>query len=98
MEEINRVATHEIKIETTTLNNPDVTEEQLKNLLLAQAASKLADYIKRTENEDGSVTFSMHFVSLDPENYGDLKETEWMYKDLNDESEDNAQLDEEEVE
>jgi hypothetical protein len=37
---------------------------------------------------------SIHFVSLDHENYGDLKEVEWMYKDLNDEAEDNAQVDE----
>lgn len=94
MDEINRVPTHETNIKRD-IGTYD--ETMTKNMLLAEVAATLSDYIKKDEGDPENgvpPSLSIHFVSLDHENYGDLKEVEWMYKDLNDEAEDNAQVDE----
>jgi hypothetical protein len=94
MDEINRIANHEVNIKRDI---GPYDETMTRNMLLAEVAAILSDYVKKDEGDPENgvpASLSIHFVSLDPENYGDLKETEWMYKDLTDETEDNAQLDE----
>lgn len=94
MEEIDRKPTVEIKL---TKEIADYDETMTTNMLLAETLAQIRSYVVKDpgDPEAGTrPTVSIHMVVIDPENYGDLKEVEWMYKDLTDETEDNAQLDE----
>lgn len=94
MEELDRVATIEVNL---TKEIVDYDETMTTNMLLAELAAQLKPQIVKFKGDPEKglhPTVSIHIVALDAENYGDLKETEWMYKDLADEAEDNAQLDE----
>jgi hypothetical protein len=76
-------------------------EQMTTNMLLGELAQQIREaYVVVTpavaaEGDTPATphTVSIHAVIIDPTLYGDLRETEWMYKDLNDESDpDNAQV------
>jgi hypothetical protein len=97
MDEIDRQAPLELHI---TKEVGPYDETMTTNMVLGELAQALREtYIvnthatEATEDEEAKPqTISIHAVILHPETYGDLRETEWMYKDLTDEADpDNAQ-------
>jgi hypothetical protein len=94
--EFDRPAPLEINV---TRDVGDHDAETTVNIVLAEVAAKLRDRFlyKTPANPDNETPekVTVHVVVLHPDTYGDLKETEWMYKDLAEPAEDNAQEDEE---
>lgn len=77
-------------------------EYMTTNMVLGEFAQQVREaYIVNTPATEASEdqpatpqTIGIHAVVLDPQTYAELREIEWMYKDLTDESDpDNAQLD-----
>lgn len=75
-------------------------ETMTTNMVLGELAQQIREaYVVNTpakeaegDNPATPQTISIHAVIVDPQTYGDLRETEWMYKDLTDEADpENAQ-------
>lgn len=71
-------------------------EQMTTNMLLAEMAAAVKEHFKITKTEgdpenEVAPTVSISFVGIHPEDYEDLREIEWNYKQEHDESDpDNA--------